>query len=89
MMIYDWDDDKSECVVDCCLEEISKCMDVVRMEMEIVEEECDERGRRKECCLKRLDRVMRGLELVDSYWYNNMREMCWGKKEDWKGDSDE
>lgn len=86
MYIYDWDDDKYEIVVDCCLEEIDKCMDVVRKEIEIVEEDMEEMGiRDRECCLERLDRVMKGLDLVYDYWINNMREMCWGKKEDWKG----
>ena len=86
MYIYDWDDDKYEIVVDCCLEEIDKCMDVVRKEIEIVEEDMEEIGiRDRECCLERLDRVMKGLDLVYDYWINNMREMCWGKKEDWKG----
>jgi hypothetical protein len=87
MYIYDWDEKKYEIVIDCCVEEISKCMDVVMKEREIVEEEME--GREKRVVLGRLERVMKGLELVDSYWCNDMREMCWGKKEDWKGDSDE
>ena len=36
MMIYDWDDDKRECVVDCCAEEIDRFRDVVRKEMKRV-----------------------------------------------------
>ena len=77
MMIYDWDDNKRECVVDCCAEEIDRCRDVVRKEMKRVEE--------RECCVKSLERVMEELDGVEDKWYNFMREMCWGKKEDWKG----
>ena len=77
MLIYDWDGDKREWVVDCCMEEISNCKLVVMKEMERVEE--------IECCVKSLERVMEGLEELEDKWYDNMRELCWGKKEDWKG----